>query len=124
MYDLRQLRDNLDSIRERLGRRGTDVPWDNMKALVEERRTLTMQVEQLRSDLKKGSDEVARLKRAKEPADDAMASMKQLGDRIRDIEGTLRGVEDSLADLNLRIPNVPHESVPDRKSTRLNSSHT
>ena len=42
MYDLRQLRDNLDSIRERLGRRGTDVPWDNMKALVEERRNLTM----------------------------------------------------------------------------------
>lgn len=120
VYDLRQLRDNLDSIRERLGRRGTDVPWDAMKTLVEERRTLTMQVEQLRSDLKKGSDEVARLKRAKEPADEAMASMKQLGDRIREIEGTLRGVEDGLADLNLRIPNVPHESVPAGKDASDN----
>ena len=112
MYDLRQLRDNLESIRERLGRRGTDVPWDTMKKLVEERRSLTTQVEQLRSELKKGSDEVARLKRAKEPADNAMAAMKQLGDRIREIETSLRGVEDTLADLNLRIPNVPHESVP------------
>lgn len=112
MYDLRQLRDHLDSIRERLGRRGTDVPWDAMKSLVEERRNLTMQVEQFRSDLNKGSDEVARLKRAKQPADYAVASMKQLGDRIREIEGTLRGVEEALADLNLRIPNVPHESVP------------
>jgi len=112
VYDLRQLRDHLDSIRERLGRRGSDVPWDAMKTLVEERRNLTMQVEQLRNDLKKGSDEVARLKRAKEPADDAMAAMKQLGDRIRDLEGSLRSVEESLVDLNLRIPNVPHESVP------------
>ena len=120
MYDLRQLRDNLDSIRERLDRRGTDVPWDSMKSLIEERRTLTMQVEQLRSDLKKGSDEVARLKRAKEPADEAMASMKQLGDRIREIEGTLRGVEDALADLNLRIPNVPHETVPAGKDASDN----
>ena len=61
MYDLRQLRDNLDSIRKRLGRRGADVPWDEMKKLVEERRSLTTQVEQLRHELKKGSDDVARL---------------------------------------------------------------
>ncbi len=112
MYDLRQLRDNLESIRERLGRRGADVPWDSMKKLVEERRSMTTQVEQLRSELKKGSDDVARLKRNKQPADEAVAAMKQLGDRIREIETGLRGVEDTLADLNLRIPNVPHESVP------------
>ena len=112
MYDLRQLRDNLDSIRKRLGRRGADVPWDEMKKLVEERRSLTTQVEQLRHELKKGSDDVARLKREKQPADAAMAAMKQLGERIREIESSLRATEDSLADLNLRIPNVPHESVP------------
>ncbi len=112
MYDLRQLRDNLESIRERLGRRGADVPWDSMKKLVEERRSMTTQVEQLRSELKKGSDDVARLKRNKQPADEAVDAMKQLGDRIREIETGLRGVEDTLADLNLRIPNVPHESVP------------
>lgn len=73
---------------------------------------MTTQVEQLRSELKKGSDDVARLKRNKQPADEAVAAMKQLGDRIREIETGLRGVEDTLADLNLRIPNVPHESVP------------
>jgi len=112
VYDLRQLRDNLESIRERLGRRGTDVPWDTMKKLMEERRSMTTQVEQLRSELKKGSEDVARLKREKQPADEAVAAMKQLGDRIRQIETGLRGVEDTLADLNLRIPNVPHESVP------------
>jgi len=112
MHDLKHLRENLDLLRTSLGRRGNDVPWDSLQKLSEERRTLTMQVEQLRHELKKGSDEVARLRRAKEPAEEAMAAMKRLGDRIKDIEGALRGVEETLGDLALRIPNLPHQTVP------------
>lgn len=112
VYDLKALRENLDPIREALGRRGNDVPWDALRTLSEERRTHTMQVEQLRQDLNKGSEEVARLRRAKEPAEAAMAAMKQLGDRIKDAEGALRKVEEALSDVALRIPNLPHASVP------------
>ncbi len=112
MYDLKALRENLDQIRNALGRRGNDVPWDALRTLSEERRTLTMQVEQLRQDLNKGSEEVARLRRAKEPADEAMAAMKGLGDRIKDFEASLRKVEETLGDVALRIPNLPHASVP------------
>ena len=57
MYDLRYLRDNFDAIREQLGPRGADVPWDRLRTLIEQRRTLTGQVEQLRSELNKGSEE-------------------------------------------------------------------
>lgn len=112
MYDLKQLRDNLDPIRTALGRRGNDVPWADIQQLSDERRAVTTQVEQLRYELNKGSEEVARLRRAKEPAEEAMAAMKQLGDRIKDAEGTLRKVEEALTDVALRIPNLPHDSVP------------
>lgn len=112
MYDLRTLRDNMDTIREQLGSRGSDVPWDTLRKLVDERRALTGQVEQLRHELKKGSDNVARLKRDKQPADSAMAAMKAVGERIKNLEAGLREVEDALSDLNLRIPNLPHASVP------------
>ncbi len=112
MYDLKHLREHLDLIRTTLGRRGNDVPWDVIQKLSEERRTLTTQVEQLRHELKKGSDEVARLNRAKQPAEEAMAAMKRLGDRIKEIEGGLRGVEETLGDLALRIPNLSHQTVP------------
>ncbi|MCE9536677.1 MAG: serine--tRNA ligase [Nitrospirae bacterium] len=112
MYDLRHLRDNLDSTREQLGSRGADVPWDNLRTLIEQRRALTTQVEQLRSELKKGSDDVAKLKREKQPADAAMTAMKAVGERIKTIEDELRGAEEALTDLNLRIPNLPHASVP------------
>ena len=112
MYDLKHLRENLDDIRTALGRRGNDVPWADLQQLSEERRAATTQVEQFRYELNKGSEDVARLRRAKEPAEAAMAAMKQLGDRIKDAEGALRKVEESLTDVALRIPNLPHASVP------------
>ena len=82
MYDLRALRDNLDAVRTHLGSRGHDVAWDEIRKLLDERRGLTIQVEQLRAELKKGSDDVAELRRMKQPANDAMTAMKALGDRI------------------------------------------
>ncbi|MDK2745155.1 MAG: serine--tRNA ligase [Nitrospira sp. BO4] len=112
MYDLKQLRENLDHIRTSLGRRGNDVPWDDLQKLSEERRAVTTQVEQLRYELNKGSEEVARLRRAKEPAEAAMTAMKQLGGRIKDLEGNQQKVEEALTDVALRIPNLPHASVP------------
>src|SRR5262245_48588134 len=120
MYDLRALRDNLDGIREQLGPRGADVQWDMLRKLLEERRIMTGQVEQLRHELKKGSDVVAKLKREKQPADAAVAAMKAVGERITQAETGLRDVETALADLSLRIPNLPHSSVPAGKDSSSN----
>ncbi len=112
MYDLRVLRDNFQGLREQLGPRGKDVAWEDLRRLSEERRAQTIQVEDLRHQLKKGSDEVARLKREKQPADEAMAAMKAVGDRIKGLEEQLRAIEEQLSAVALRIPNLPHVSVP------------
>lgn len=120
MHDLRLLREKLDEIRMHLGARAADVPWESLRKLMEERRGLTTQVEELRHQLKKGSEEVGRLKREKQPADAAMAQMKALGDRIREIEECLRATEETVAGLALRIPNLPHQSVPPGKDSADN----
>lgn len=115
MYDLRALRENLDGIRERLGARGGDVPWEDLRKLIEERRGLMAAVEEQRHRLKKGSEEVGRLKRERRPEEEVAArsaEMKALGDRVKDQEEHLRGIEDRLSELALRIPNLPHASVP------------
>jgi seryl-tRNA synthetase len=113
MYDLRVWRDNLDNLREQLGHRGKDVAWEDLRKLIEDRRSQTVQVETLRHQLKKGSEEVARLRRDKQPADDAMDAMKSLGEDIKAREDRLRVVEEQLAHIALRIPNLPHASVPE-----------
>ncbi len=120
MYDLRHLRDNLDAVRDQLGPRGHDIQWEQLRKLIEERRSLTGQVEQWRHELKKGSDEVARLKREKQPADAAVSAMKRVGERIADGESALRVIEETLGDLALRIPNMPHSSVPVGKNAEDN----
>lgn len=112
MYDLRYLRDNLNTIREQLGARGADVPWDELGKFLTERKGLLSEVEQLRHQLKKGSDEVATLKRAGQSADQAMADMKVVGDRIKEAETGFRRVEECVEQVALRIPNIPHASVP------------
>jgi len=112
MHDLRYLRDNLESVRDRLGPRGADVPWDELNKLLQERRSVTVKVDELRYQLKTGSNEVARLKREKQPSDEAMAAMKAVGHRISDMEAQVRILEERLTELALRIPNLPHESVP------------
>jgi len=121
MYDLRYLRDNFDAIREQLGPRGADVPWDRIRTLIEQRRNLASHVEQLRHELKKGSEKVAELKREKQSADNSMAAMKTVGEQIKKLDDELRGVEETLTDLNLRIPNLPHVSVPPGKDASSNT---
>ena len=120
MYDLRFLRENFDRIRELLGTRGRDVPWDELRKLLEERRALSAQVEELRAELNKGSEEVARLKRQKQPAEEAVAAMKRVGERITEHETALRTFEDQLSGIALRIPNLPHASVPIGQSAEEN----
>jgi seryl-tRNA synthetase len=88
------------------------VPWDGLQKLLQERRDVTAEVDDLRHRLKKGSDEVARLKRAMQPADEPVAAMKALGDKIKERESGLREVEGRLNDLALRVPNLPQASVP------------
>jgi seryl-tRNA synthetase len=121
MYDLRLLRDHLDRIRDQLAARGRDVPWEALRKLLDERRALTMQTEELRAELNTGSEDVARLKRQKQPAEEAVAAMKRVGERIADCEGTLRTVEDNLNSIALRIPNLPHASVPIGQTADENS---
>jgi len=120
MYDLRTLRDNFDIIRQQLGLRGADVPWENLRVLIEQRRSLTGQAEQLRHELKKGSEDIAKLKREHRPADSAMLAMKAVGERIKTIEDELRMAEETLTNLNLHIPNLPHLSVPTGKDSDYN----
>ncbi|MEX2491085.1 MAG: serine--tRNA ligase [Nitrospirales bacterium] len=112
MHDPRLLSDQLDSLRAQLGARGNDVPWDTIQSLSEQRRTLIQQVEDMRHQLKQGSERIAELKRSKQPADDQMAALRQVREQIQAMEQELRMVEEPLREQALSIPNVPHQSVP------------
>jgi len=112
MHDPRLLSDQLESLRAQLGSRGSDVPWDTIQSLSEKRRTFIHQVEEMRHQLKQGSDHIAQLKRNKQPAEEPMAALRQVREQIHTLELELRTVEEPLREHALGVPNVPHESVP------------
>ena len=112
MLDLRLIRENPDEVRARLGARGQDIDWDGLRRGDEERRELLATVEELRHQRKTASDQIARLKREKQPADSLVQEMKDVGDRIKTLEESLRGAEERLNAIAFRIPNLPHQSVP------------
>lgn len=121
MYDLRQLRQELDLIREGLGPRGADVPWEDLRTTIAARYALTPKLDDLRHQLKKGSDEVATLKREKQPTDVAIADMKALGDRIKQLEEEMRLTDENVTNMALQIPNLPHETVPVGRDAQENT---
>ncbi|MDO8547936.1 MAG: serine--tRNA ligase [Nitrospirales bacterium] len=112
MLDPRLIREQPDEVRARLGARGQDIDWEGLRKGDQERRELLATVEELRHQRKTASEQIAKLKREKQPADSLMQETRDVGDRIKTLEDSLRDSEERLNAIALRIPNVPHQSVP------------
>jgi seryl-tRNA synthetase len=116
MHDVRLVRERLDDLREAMRRRdalGALGPQlDRCEGLERERRLLIQAVEERKAARNAGSQEVARRKRAGEPADDLIAAGRALGDEIGRLEGELAEAEGQLAAILLEVPNITAADVP------------
>jgi seryl-tRNA synthetase len=114
MLDIRLIRSDPALVRRAIERRGSDpAPLDALLKADERRRSLLGDVESLRAERNRVSEEIAKIKRAGGDADDMIAEMRTVGDRIKDLEADLREVEAEQERLALELPNIPDESVPE-----------
>ncbi len=113
MLDMRWLREHVEEVREGFRKKHVDPPLDEVLAHDTERRRLLQEVEALRADRNRTSEEVARLKKLGEDASAVIASTAALGRRLTDGERKLATVESELSRLLLELPNVPDEDVPE-----------
>jgi seryl-tRNA synthetase len=113
MLDVKLLRANFAEVKEKLQHRGEDLTdFGKFEELDVRRRELIVDSEALKSKRNEVSQQVAFLKREKKDADHLIAEMREVGDKIKGLDDELRGVEETLEQLLLSIPNIPHESVP------------
>jgi seryl-tRNA synthetase len=112
MHDLSYFREHLDVFAEMAKKRGANLDLEGFRALDKERRELITATEQLKAQRNKASDEIARLKKAKQNADALIAEMKQVSDRIKAADERIAQLDATQRELLLTIPNVPHASVP------------
>jgi len=114
MLDIREIRERPEKVVEGLRRRDPAIDLSRVLALDGERRSLIREVEDLRRERKAGSEEVARLQREGrvEEAQARITALRGLSDRLKSLEDRLAQVEAELRDELLRLPNLPHPSVP------------
>jgi seryl-tRNA synthetase len=116
VHDLRVLREQIDLLRDGMRRRGALdalAPLiDGGQTLEAERRTLIGAADERKAKRNANAQEVAKRKRAGEPADDLIALGRALGDEITKLEQELAATEERLNRVLLEIPNVNLPDVP------------
>lgn len=112
MLDIRFVRENPDKVAHGLRSRGLDLGLDEFLALEKQRRELLVEVEALKSRRNTVSQEVSRLKKAGQAADDIIAEMRAVGDRIAVLDTKVKDTESALEAILMNIPNIPHHTVP------------
>jgi seryl-tRNA synthetase len=112
MLDINYLRENLETAREKLGHRGFALDVETFQRLDGERKVFIREAEQLRQTRNTASEEIARLLKEKVDVTDKRNEMKAVSQRIKDIEESLRSVEDQLFQFASVIPNIADPAVP------------
>ncbi len=115
MLDVRRIRQEPDAVRAALAVRGkaeAEEAVDRVLALDEERRALVGEGDALKARRNAVSQEVGERKRRGESADDIVAEMRTVNERIKEIDARLRDVEAETDALLLGTPNTPHPTVP------------
>jgi seryl-tRNA synthetase len=102
----------LDVFAEMAEKRGTPLHLDAFRVLDAQRRELITATEALKAQRNKASDEIARLKKAKQDADVLIGEMKAVSERIKEADERIAQLNATQSELMLTIPNLPHASVP------------
>jgi seryl-tRNA synthetase len=122
MLDPVLVKDRLSEVEKRLATRGLDLSKElaDLATVEAERRRLIPQVEHLKREQNTSSEAVALAKREGRDPTAIFAENKARGQRIKEFEAELAEVERRRDALLLRLPNLPHESVPVGKSSADN----
>ncbi|MEM2004296.1 MAG: serine--tRNA ligase, partial [Nitrososphaerota archaeon] len=110
-----------DIFRHGLRRRGIDPSIvDRCIAMDEERRSLITRVQELRHRRNELAEEIGRAKKSGIDTSGMMRSVAEISREIEHLETRLEEVETELRSNLFKLPNIPHESVPEGEGEENN----
>ena len=112
MLDPALLRKDLANTATRLARRGFVLEADRIAALEEERRRVQTETQELQAQRNARSKAMGAARAAGEDIEPLRAGLSALGDRLKDLQESLSGIQAELREISLGVPNLTHESVP------------
>ena len=112
MLDINLFREHPEQVRAALERRNMETTViDEILAVDQERRALLLEVETLKAERNAVSREISKMK---DPAERQakIDAMRQVGDRISELDEKVREVEIRQQGLVMTVPNIPQADVP------------
>jgi len=112
MLSLARIRENPDAIRKRIQLKGEETDISSLLTLDEQHRKLLTEINDLRAERNRASEEIANVKRAGGDAAEAITAMRKVGGQIKSLESEAEDLQGKIKSTVEVIPNIPHESVP------------
>ncbi|MFN8162616.1 MAG: serine--tRNA ligase [Solirubrobacterales bacterium] len=113
MLDLKLIRSDPERVKAALARRGAAERVDELLALDARRRQLLPEVENAQAERKALSKRIGEAKQAGEDAEELMATVQGLKQRIESGKAELESVEADLDRVAITLPNLPDPDAPD-----------
>lgn len=123
MLDLKYIREHPDKVKAGIATKNDKSDIDAILKMDSHRRELIHQAEALKADRNRASDEIGKRKKAGESADDAVAAMREVGQKITAMDQQTREIDEKLRAALSWIPNIPNESAPVGKDESANVIH-
>ena len=120
MISIEQIRNNPVYIKERLFLKGDNNSIDSILVLDKSYRSYISKSNELRAKRNQVSDKIAETKKSGKNADNDIKAMREVGNEIKALEDKANELKIELNELLLRLPNLPHESVPEGKDNTEN----
>ncbi|HYH13016.1 MAG TPA: serine--tRNA ligase [Thermomicrobiales bacterium] len=111
MIDIQLIRDDPERVRAAALKKNVDAPIERILELDSRRRELVTTVDELKAERNAGSKLVGKTKDPDE-RNRRIEEMRELGDRIAQLDDETRAMERDLYDLLLTLPNIPDDDVP------------
>ena len=114
MLDIKVIRSNPDKVKAAMKTRNADMDGviDELLAIDDKRRELLGQTEKIKAEQNAASKDIPRIKKEGGDVAPIMERMKELAAQAKELGSEQAELEAKQRDLLLRIPNIPHESVP------------
>lgn len=123
MLDIKRIRQNPQELIDALQKRNSPIDVSELLSLDENRRELLGQVEALKNRRNEESKKIAQVKKAGGDASAVMEEMRKVGDEIAALDKQVGEIDEKINFILMRLPNIPHSSVPVGKDDSENVEH-
>lgn len=112
MLDIKFIRKNAEKVKQAIRLKNDQADVDQLLQLDEKKRLIMAEVEQLKHQRNTVSEQIARMKKENQDTSSVIDEMRRVAEKIKQMDDEIKSLDEQIYDIQIRIPNIPHESVP------------